>query len=210
MGIKVLVATKETQGRRGNDFCHAKEGDLVRYGSECDGEGVDGKCGCRRALVGLHGGATTTMLVVERDMTLDQFRGEIRAGLTRDGWLSFGTDEDHAKFVADETADILKIADLFKVGSIVEKRGDTFRHRPINGDAKPKPKRKPRAKRKPKAKKIITCNKAYKCSSPIAIVAGRSYGLIKTYWYNGEGWVKVVDDEGTVIDAPDVFFDNVY
>ena len=40
--MRFLVATKETQGQRKNDFSHAREGELVKFGFECDGEEVDG------------------------------------------------------------------------------------------------------------------------------------------------------------------------
>ena len=51
--MKMLVATKETQGKRRNDFCWATEGELVRFAFQCDGEAVDGRCGCRRSFCGL-------------------------------------------------------------------------------------------------------------------------------------------------------------
>ena len=38
-----LVGTKETQGKRKNDFSWTTDGEPVMYGSECDGEKVDGK-----------------------------------------------------------------------------------------------------------------------------------------------------------------------
>ena len=40
--MKILVATKETQGNRKNDFCFCDEEEIVKAGMECDGESVDG------------------------------------------------------------------------------------------------------------------------------------------------------------------------
>ena len=73
--MKILVATKETQGFRDSDFSWAREGELVRFDSECDRDKnrIDGGCGCRRSMVGLETGrATTTFKVVEMDITTEK------------------------------------------------------------------------------------------------------------------------------------------
>jgi len=62
--MKLLVATTQTQGQRQNDFCWATPGEILHFGSECDREGIDGACGCKRSLSGLDSlKATTTMIV---------------------------------------------------------------------------------------------------------------------------------------------------
>ena len=49
--MKVLVATRNTQGQRGNDFCFVPEGEIVAFpAAECTGEKIDGSCGCRRSV----------------------------------------------------------------------------------------------------------------------------------------------------------------
>ncbi|OGV70911.1 MAG: hypothetical protein A2283_22065 [Lentisphaerae bacterium RIFOXYA12_FULL_48_11] len=73
--MKVLVATRRTQGRRDNDFNFCEEGELLIYGSECDAEAVDGHCGCRRALVGMTSGKATTTFLVQGSSALG-FAGE--------------------------------------------------------------------------------------------------------------------------------------
>lgn len=50
--MKVMVATREGQGFRENDFSWTKENELVGFTSECDGETIDGNCGCRRSMSG--------------------------------------------------------------------------------------------------------------------------------------------------------------
>ena len=67
--MKILVATKEGQGQRKNDFCWAEEGEVVKFPSECDRETVDGRCGCRRSMSGANSlKGTKTMKVVEFDI----------------------------------------------------------------------------------------------------------------------------------------------
>ena len=42
--------------------CWCEEGELVRFATECDGERVDGRCGCRRSMTGMSTlKATTTV-----------------------------------------------------------------------------------------------------------------------------------------------------
>lgn len=123
----VLVATKETQGRRKNDYSHATEGELVSFGMECDRESVDGKCGCKRALVGTQSlKATTTMKIEERDLTEAQLAEIVYKGLEKGGWTKIGTEAENRKWAADNAHDLLDIAKSFRAGDIVEKRGGTY------------------------------------------------------------------------------------
>jgi hypothetical protein len=131
--MKVLVSTTETQGRRKNDFCFVPEGELVKFGSECDGEKIDGSCGCRRAMCGLETHkATTTMKVEEREMTAEEFENAVYDSLKSAGWVR---DEDEGREWAKEEADELqRLADFFRVGDILEKRGNKFKVRVQGGE----------------------------------------------------------------------------
>lgn len=126
--MRFLVATKETQGQRKNDFSHAREGELVKFGFECDGEEVDGNCGCRRALSGMETGlATTTMKVVEMDMKPSALLTILQACLRKEGWIKEGPiDKEWKKQSMDDAGELIRIASYFPVGTVVEKRGDTF------------------------------------------------------------------------------------
>lgn len=130
LALKVLVATRSTQGRRKNDFCHAPEGQLVMFGSECDGESVDGRCGCRRCLVGVDClSATTTFKVVEMDMTIARYVECLKAGYLKTGFFGEGAEVDEFSLdaVAREDAKILlETAAKCRVGQVVEKRGNKF------------------------------------------------------------------------------------
>jgi hypothetical protein len=123
--MKVLVATKETQGRRKNDFCHAEEGEPVVFASECDGERVDGPCGCRRSFVGMMSRkATTTVKVVEAPEggCYDDFVGMYL--IAQKAWLD-RMPELKESFVA-EANDLLRIAKDLPAGLILEKRGNNI------------------------------------------------------------------------------------
>lgn len=128
--MKVLVATHETQGKRKNDFCFVPDDELVCFGSECDGEPVDGNCGCRRSMVGLEcRRATTTVKVVGMDLTKEQFIQKLTESFTKAGYGGIDNFED---FVKEEAEELLRMADYFPVGAILEKRGTVFRVRQLS------------------------------------------------------------------------------
>lgn len=121
--MKVLVATKETQGTRKNDFSFTNEGELVKLGFECDGEETDGNCGCRRSMVGFNTlKATTTFKVIEKEITRDEFLKLFEESEKRAGW-GF-TKED-----IEWGDDLLRIAQQFTPNCILEKRGDKIQVR---------------------------------------------------------------------------------
>lgn len=128
--MKVLLATMTTQGKRKNDFCNAAPGELVHFALECDGEAVDGKCGCRRSMSGVDSHkATTTMIVVDLPITKTQVADKVKKSLTEGGWMGLMGPEEGEKFVQDEVKDLLEIAEFFEERTIVEKRGGKFRSR---------------------------------------------------------------------------------
>jgi hypothetical protein len=130
--MKLLVATKETQGQRKSDFSHAEEGDPVYMGGgACDRDrnDIDGGCGCMRAMIGLKShGATTTMKVIQRDMTMAELRALVREGYDDYIKNKIMTEED----VTLETKDLLIYASTFDVGMIIEKRGNKLANRKTN------------------------------------------------------------------------------
>lgn len=117
--IKCMVATKETQGQRENDFCFATEGEIVRFGPLCcSDKNLDGGCGCARSLIGIESGkATTTMKIVEMDITQAKYLAMVKASVKR-------TEDD----ATDETIEldameVLYASEQFGVGFIIEYRG---------------------------------------------------------------------------------------
>lgn len=130
--MRVLVATQETQGQRKNDFHWAKTGELVRFGMDCDGESVDGGCGCRRSLCGTESGkATTTFEVQEQQLSDEEFRQRIETSLRSSGWIgqAWSKPDEDRSMIDDEVASLLEIANHFPVGTILERRGDQIRAR---------------------------------------------------------------------------------
>ncbi len=122
---KWLVATMETQGQRKNDFCWVNDGNYLHFGMECDGETVDGGCGCRRAMVDVETAkATTTMKVIEvGDAELDN----IKTRLIQHYMKHWKIEEARAiEFAKEEIKDVQAIAGYFPVGSVLEKRGAKF------------------------------------------------------------------------------------
>ncbi len=128
--MRVFVATKETQGYRKNDFSFCTEGELVGFGTECDGQEIDGNCGCRRAMAGLDSHkATTTFKVVDLPITVSDLATKIQDSLIKAGWGNVGAKV--AEIGRDDARELVRLADFFQVGDILEKRGDDFRVREV-------------------------------------------------------------------------------
>ena len=126
--MKVLTATRETQGWRDNDFFCTVEGELVMFPPiECDCGSIDDGCGCHRAMVGLASHrATTTMKVVERgDLDLETYSVLIADSLHDQGYV---TDElmqkrEVRKWVRNITNELIDLAGRCPVGTVLERRG---------------------------------------------------------------------------------------
>ena len=128
--MKILVATNKTQGRRKNDFCHTTEDELVMFAFECDGETVDGSCGCRRSFSGCDSHrATTTALVEERLLDTKGYAEIILKALQDGGWVNDPADDEGREWAEKDATELARIADTFKVGAVIEKRGNTLNSR---------------------------------------------------------------------------------
>ena len=128
--MKILVATGETQRQRGNDFMWCREGEPVKFGSECDGEDIDGRCGCKRSMAGVESNkSTTTMKVVWMDLTRDELADMLLDNYKRAGWYKLMGPEGAEERSKSEAAELLRMTADFPVGCVVEKRGDTLQIR---------------------------------------------------------------------------------
>jgi len=126
--LKVLVSTKETQGQRENDFCHVPEGELVKFGFICDRDrnDPDGFCGCARSLTGMEcSRATTTVKVVSRKMTKEQFVNEYIKS-DKKAWKIANDDKDWINDIKENADDILDIANHFPINSVLEIRYNDY------------------------------------------------------------------------------------
>jgi hypothetical protein len=128
--MKVLVVTRTAQGRRLNDFCHAEEGELACFGSECSSGEADDACGCHRSFIGMktRKGTTTAVVVDRPDLTQEDLEREVRVSLDRSGFLSLLAEEAEAT-VREEAAELARLAAQFTVGAVLEKRGDAVQVR---------------------------------------------------------------------------------
>ena len=124
--MNILVSTDLTQGQRKNDFCFTKPGEILTWASECDGEKVDGKCGCRRSMVGITSRlGTTTIAVTESPYTLEEFFNLILEAAQK-AYKPIFNDDEILTLVNRDVKDLVHVADSFEPGSILEKRGNAF------------------------------------------------------------------------------------
>lgn len=115
--MKVLVATTKGQTGKKTDYCWANEGEIIHFPSG----------GNRTCMVGLDTAkATTTMEVVELDLDHKGLIAKIATFLTR----NWGLPSDvAAKEGEEEAMQLEELANFFDVGTIVERRGNSFRAR---------------------------------------------------------------------------------
>ena len=117
--MKVLVATSDTQGLRGNDFSYCIEGELVTVGLVCaaDEEDPDGGCGCGRAFAGLNSHkATTTAKVKDVELSEEDYGEALRSSLAQQGWPT----ED----VGELATWLVQLVSTWPTGSVIERRLD--------------------------------------------------------------------------------------
>jgi hypothetical protein len=128
--VKILVSTKLSQGYRKNDYCWVPDDEPVRFGSECDGEAIDGTCGCRRGMAGVRcNKSTTTMRVVNTTMDAATYHAMIRDSLVSGGWAKTLTPAELNNWVMEEASELLRIAEDFPLGVVLEKRGRSIQMR---------------------------------------------------------------------------------
>ncbi len=118
--MKVLVATRRSQGLEPDDYSWTVEGELVTpVVSECSSP----TCGCDRGFAGLASHrATTTAEVIELDLDPAALREVVRCSLTDQGWLRFLGDAEAHELVTDHVETILEVAAALPVGTVVRRR----------------------------------------------------------------------------------------
>lgn len=132
--MKVIVATRETQGWRDNDFCWALEDELVLFPPiMCDCGSVDDECGCRRAMAGMssHRATTTVKIADHKELDADGYLILITNALQSQGYV---TDELLAEpevvcWIKDCRDVLISVAAAFPVGTVLERREQLMRAR---------------------------------------------------------------------------------
>jgi hypothetical protein len=121
--VKVLTATKKTQGERKSDFFFANEGELVYPSFVCGDDrrrlaagDADSGCGCGRSVCGVntHKG-TTTFEVSELDVPEEDILQVVVNSMVSAGWEP----ETGEKVFRG----MKKIAESYEVGDVIERRG---------------------------------------------------------------------------------------
>lgn len=126
--MKILVATKEMQGKRKNDFSFCEENEPVMFGLECDGESVDGGCGCRRSLVGIDSRkATTTFKVVDLPINKIRYAQKLMDSVVSAGFYEKRSPIDKSIYV--QAKDLYDLACHFDGCGVLEKRGNKIQVR---------------------------------------------------------------------------------
>ena len=126
--MKLLTATRERQGERDGDFCHAIEGELVLIGLVCatDRNDPDGGCGCGRAFSGMSSmRATTTAMVRDLDVSFDDARSAVEGYFVSAGMGPDVLGEgEFTVCVAETLAELAEIARSVPAGAVVGRRLD--------------------------------------------------------------------------------------
>lgn len=131
--MKLLTATKLTQGQRKNDFSFVPQGEIVTFSSECDREAIDGKCGCKRSMVGLESlKSTTTVQVVDLPLTQEQLSNALQKSLQKSGWARIMNQTDIDDLIKQDLTALLEVSNAFTVGTVLERRGLKFQIRSKN------------------------------------------------------------------------------
>jgi hypothetical protein len=130
--MKVLVSTKRGQGLRKNDFSWVDEGEMVKFGFECDGEKVDGSCGCKRSMSGFDSlKATTTFTIKDIDMTHKEYIDALIESEKKSGWITDDMSEADLLLFRDDAYELMRLAACYKEGVILEKRGNAIQVRKV-------------------------------------------------------------------------------
>ena len=129
--MKIFVATNTGQSARANDFHDAEEGELLTFAIECerDEQDCDGKCGCRRSLLGIEtGGTTTTFVVAEIPLKPAEYEQLVVDFFCARGWFD-SSDEEAVHIFRNDARIIAEAAKDFTVGIVLEKRDDVIQTR---------------------------------------------------------------------------------
>jgi hypothetical protein len=128
--LKVITATKQTQGQRSNDYTWCVDGEIVIppvVVCRRDRDNPDGGCGCGRAWAGANSHrSTTTAVVRDVPISIPEYVEAIRSSLEHGGWWPEVVDINGVVAMATE---LLILAQSYPVGTVLERRLDTVASR---------------------------------------------------------------------------------
>lgn len=121
--MKILIATRQSQGYRDNDFMWAHEGEPVMMPNVCnlDKDHVDGPCGCSRSLTGLYSRKGTTSAMVEDwpELTPALYLLMTYRSMQRSGMASIMSDANAMDFGASSAERIMAFCADLDEGALV-------------------------------------------------------------------------------------------
>lgn len=131
--MRVLIATRRTNGDVANDVDYCVAGELLMIGEYCDCCRIDpGSCGCGIAFSGLNSHRmTTTAIVAEVPLSEAEVREAIRSSLRDGGWFDAGEPELAEQMVAEAWQRIEHVATHFEVGTVLGRRLDVVYEREV-------------------------------------------------------------------------------
>jgi hypothetical protein len=124
--MRVLVATKESQGTYPGDFSWTVEGELVRFPlAECDCSCSD-RCGCKRSFAGFSSHrATTTAIVAERPDLDQESYWQLYLDDTRASGLPNVDDPEIHELLVEDFGAMRTVTATFPVGAVVGRSADS-------------------------------------------------------------------------------------
>ncbi|WP_328617238.1 hypothetical protein OHS18_13430 [Amycolatopsis sp. NBC_00355] len=125
--LKYFVSTHRTQGERDNDSNSIPDTEIVDLASLSHTDPDNSYCGCARSFVGIHSRQTTTTAeIAETDLTPVQFVRRFYDAFVAMGFPSSA--ELHAD-AANAATELLRLAAMWPVGTVVERRCHEIRVR---------------------------------------------------------------------------------
>ncbi|MGN6408755.1 MAG: DUF7715 family protein [Curtobacterium sp.] len=134
--MRVMVATRESQGRRADDFDWCLDGELVWVAEPCDRDrrGDLNSCGCGRAFAGMASHRSTTTAVIREIPGLDRsgLTATLRMSLQDQGWPGAWAEE--------LVEDLVRWGEAWPEGTVLERNLDFVgvRFDPSTGDLLPR------------------------------------------------------------------------
>lgn len=118
--MRVMVATRESQGRRDDDFNWCLDGELVWVQEPCDRDrrGDPNSCGCGRAFAGMASHHATTTAII-RDLP-----GLDRAGLVSAFRMSLVDQGWPAGWAEEQVDDLIAWGSAWSEGTVLERHLD--------------------------------------------------------------------------------------
>lgn len=125
--VKYFVSTHRTQGERGNDSNSIPAAEIVDLCSLSHEDPDNAYCGCARSFVGITSRqSTTTAEIVEPDMTAVDFVAQFHARLVA---MGLPDTPDLRADAANAATELLRLAAMWPVDTVVERRGHEIRVR---------------------------------------------------------------------------------